>query len=143
METAMRPTGKTTATSENGPLLAAARAGDQEAFAALTETYRRELQVHCYRMLGSFEDSQDLVQETLLRAWSKRATFEGRSSFRAWLYRIATNACLDSLQRRDRVVPAATAQEPVFEVPWLQPYPDRLLEPVTPDDQGPDQLVVN
>src|SRR5687767_11184505 len=94
---------------------------DEPAFSGLAERHRRELHVHCYRMLGSFEDAEDTVQETFLRAWRGRATFEGRSTFRAWLYRIATNACLDLLARcRPR---AATGGE----VLWLQPYPDRLL----------------
>ena len=87
------------------------------------ERHRRELHVHCYRMLGSFEDAEDTVQETFLRAWRRRETFEGRSTFRAWLYRIATNACLDLLAKRR---PAPTARR--REVPWLQPYPDRLLD---------------
>lgn len=88
------------------------------AFAALVERHRRELQLHCYRMLGSFEDSEDLVQETFLRAWRRRASFtpRGTSSVRAWLYRIATNACLDELRRRPR------RPEPV------QPFPDALVE---------------
>src|SRR3954454_2758862 len=82
----------------------AIRAGEESAFVSLVERYRRELQVHCYRMLGSLEDSEDLVQETFLRAWRKRASFgsDGRSSVRAWLYRIATNACLDVLRSRPR-----------------------------------------
>src|ERR671932_2561130 len=91
----------------------AVRAGDEPAFTALAERYRRELHVHCYRMLGSFEDSEDLVQETFLRAWRGRATFEGRSSLRAWLYKIATNACLDALDKRPRTV------SPSGEVLWL------------------------
>jgi RNA polymerase sigma-70 factor (TIGR02960 family) len=95
---------------------------DEAAFSGLAERHRRELHVHCYRMLGSFEDAEDAVQETFLRAWRRRETFEGRSTFRAWLYRIATNASLDLLARR-RPEPATGG-----EVRWLQPYPDRLLD---------------
>ncbi|GAA1612809.1 hypothetical protein GCM10009828_045940 [Actinoplanes couchii] len=99
-------------------------------FSALAEQHRRELHVHCYRMLGSFEDAEDTVQETFLRAWRRRETFEGRSTFRAWLYRIATNACLDLL--------AKVRPEPAVggEVQWLQPYPDRLL------DEQPEALAI-
>ncbi|MCF6378738.1 RNA polymerase subunit sigma-70 [Nocardioides KLBMP 9356] len=97
-------------------------------FTALVERHRRELHVHCYRMLGSFDDAEDAAQETFLRAWRRRETFEGRSTFRAWLYRIATNACLDMLARR-RPEPATGG-----EVLWLQPYPDRLLDELTADD---------
>jgi RNA polymerase sigma-70 factor (ECF subfamily) len=126
---------------------------DQSAFAALVEPHRRELQVHCYRMLGSFEDSEDLVQETFLRAWRARASFdsEGPSSFRAWLYRIATNACLDVLRGRSRRVmppdlgpagdPTAPPPPPA-ELPWLQPYPDRLLEAIAPPEDQPDAVAV-
>lgn len=95
---------------------------EEPAFTALAERHRRELHVHCYRMLGSFDDAEDAVQETFLRAWRRRETFEGRAPFRAWLYRIATNACLDLLARR-RPEPATGG-----EVRWLQPYPDRLLD---------------
>src|SRR3954453_10992785 len=97
---------------------------DEPEFSRLAEQHRRELHVHCYRMLGSFEDAEDTVQETFLRAWRRRETFEGRSTFRAWLYRIATNACLDLLAKV-RPEPATGG-----EVPWLQPYPDRLLDEV-------------
>jgi RNA polymerase sigma-70 factor (ECF subfamily) len=137
--------------TEDALVLAAARAGDETAFGALVERYQRELQVHCYRMLGSFEDSEDLAQETFLRAWRKRESFEGRSTFRAWLYRIATNACLDFLDRHPRrplprqVIATPGSQAPAHppaEIPWLQPYPDRLLEPIAPSDAEPDAALV-
>ena len=108
---------------------------DEATFADHTERHRRELQLHCYRMLGSLDESEDLVQETFLRAWRRRETYAGRASFRAWLYRIATNACLDALERRPRRPQAA-------EVPWLQPYPDALLEGIPASDDGPDAMVV-
>jgi RNA polymerase sigma-70 factor (TIGR02960 family) len=138
---------------EQDAVVAAATGGDQVAFAGLAERYRRELQVHCYRMLGSFQDAEDLVQETLLRAWRRRQQFQGRSSFRAWLYRIATNACLDALASRSRrilpyqVAPptdprAASPPSPDYEIAWLQPYPDRLLDQVAPGDAEPDAQVV-
>jgi RNA polymerase sigma-70 factor (ECF subfamily) len=146
---------------DNGPtaphvgsaIVAAARVGDAAAFTALVERHRRELQVHCYRMLGSIEDSEDLVQETFLRAWRKRASFrlEGRWSFRGWLYRIATNACLDTLAERPRrvlphdVVPAADPNvepPPTTDLPWLEPYPDALLESVRSPDPGPHEAAV-
>ena len=132
---------------EDDTVLAAATAGDQAAFGGLVGRYRRELQVHCYRMLGSFEDSEDMVQETFLRAWRKRATFKGRSSFRAWLYGIATNACLDNLAAHPRRVArheragTSTVVLP-SEVPWLQPYPDHLLEELAAGDDDPDAAVV-
>ncbi|GAA0927899.1 RNA polymerase subunit sigma-70 [Pseudonocardia zijingensis] len=112
-----------------------------EEFAAVVERHRRELRVHCYRMLGSFDEAEDLVQETFLRAWKAVDAFEGRASVRAWLYRIATNACLDALDgRARRVLPydlrppsdAGTALPARTDVPWLQPFPDRLL----PGDAG-------
>jgi len=128
--------------AEGGDLVAAARTGDEFAFSALVERYRRELQVHCYRMLGSYEDSEDLVQETFLRAWRKRKSFQGRSTFRAWLYGIATNACLDALKRRPRAVAAPGEAPALAEVPWLQPYPDRLLESIASSDDGPEGEIV-
>ncbi|GAA2984975.1 RNA polymerase subunit sigma-70 [Streptosporangium longisporum] len=137
--------------TEDATILADALAGDETAFGTLAERYRRELRVHCYRMLGSFEESEDLVQETFLRAWRRRETFEGRSTFRAWLYRIATNACLDLLDRhprrpRPREAPVlATPGVPspsATEVFWLRPYPDRLLEPAASPDDEPDAEVV-
>ena len=117
---------------------------DEAAFAALTEPYRRELHVHCYRMLGSFDDAEDLVQETLLRAWRGRAGFEGRSTIRTWLYRIATNACLDYLEsksRRLQSLDSPQGEEP-NAVEWLQPYPDRLLDQIASRDAEPDSLVI-
>jgi RNA polymerase sigma-70 factor (ECF subfamily) len=134
-----------------GAVVAAARAGDERAFATLAERYRAELQVHCYRMLGSLQDAEDLVQETLLRAWTKRASFQGRSTFRAWLYGIATNACLDALRRRPRRVlpsqlfPPADPTAPLLpaaDLPWLQPYPDRLLDGIAPTEEEPDAALV-
>jgi RNA polymerase sigma-70 factor (ECF subfamily) len=118
-------------------VVAAARAGDEAAFASLVEPYRRELQVHCYRMVGSYEDSEDLVQETFLRAWRSRESFEGRSTFRAWLYRIATNASLDFLERQQRPPVENTA-----DVTWLQPFPDRLLD-AAPSAEEPEEAVVS
>ncbi|MEW2167844.1 RNA polymerase subunit sigma-70 [Streptomyces sp. NPDC007084] len=108
---------------------------DEAVFSGLVERHRRELHVHCYRMLGSFEDAEDTVQETFLRAWRRRETFEGRSTFRAWLYRIATNACLDLLARC-RPEPATGG-----EVPWLQPYPDRLLDELPAGDADEPEAV--
>jgi len=120
-------------------VVAAARAGDEAAFAALVGPHRRALHVHCYRMLGSFEEAEDAVQEALLRAWRGRDTFEGGAGFRAWLYRIATNACLDAIRRSRRRVPSLSS---FVELPWLQPYPDRLLDEVAPADEEPDAVVV-
>ena len=107
-------------------------------FAALAERHRRELHVHCYRMLGSFEEAEDLVQETLLRAWRGRAGLERDEWFRAWLYKIATNACLDKIKRDDRRVPSLASFR---DVPWLQPYPDHLLDEVAATADGPDAVV--
>ncbi|KOX28069.1 RNA polymerase sigma70 factor [Saccharothrix sp. NRRL B-16348] len=103
-------------------------------FTREAERYRHELRVHCYRLLGSFDEAEDLVQETFLKAWRARDTFEGRSSFRAWLYRIATNACLDVINRRP--AHGVTDEMPAADVPWLQPFPDALL------DAEPDVEVV-
>jgi RNA polymerase sigma-70 factor (ECF subfamily) len=110
---------------------------DQAAFERLTERHRRELHVHCYRMLASFDEAEDAVQETFLRAWRSRDTFEGEHA-RAWLYRIATNTCLDAIRKRGRQVPELHS---VAEVPWLQPYPDRLLDEVAAADDEPDAVV--
>jgi RNA polymerase sigma-70 factor (TIGR02960 family) len=124
---------------EQDPVVAAATAGDEAAFASLVERHRRELHVHCYRMLGSFEEAEDTVQETFLRAWRKRESFDGGPGFRAWLYRIATNASLDAIRHSSRRVASLGS---FAEVPWLQPYPDRLLDEVAPSDAEPDAVVV-
>ena len=124
--------------SKEAEHLAAARSGDATQFSELTEPYRRELRVHCYRILGSSHEAEDLVQETFLRAWKRLSTYEGRASFRAWLYKIATNACLDFLdQRRSRRLlpfdvspasePNASILPPVAEMTWLEPFPDEWL----------------
>ncbi|HEX6653975.1 MAG TPA: RNA polymerase subunit sigma-70 [Thermoleophilaceae bacterium] len=105
-------------------------------FVREVERHRRELQLHCYRMLGNLEESEDMVQETMLRAWRRRATFEGRASLRAWLYRIATNACLDALRRSPRRAGEHRS------IPWLQPIPDELLEEAAASDAQPDAAVV-
>jgi RNA polymerase sigma-70 factor (ECF subfamily) len=122
-----------------------ARAGDHQAFAALADPYRPELQLHCYRILGQVQDAEDAVQETLLSAWRAVESFEERSTLRSWLYRIATNRCLNMLRdsgRRPRTAPelAYTPPEPTRygEVLWLEPYPDALLEGIADGAAGPE-----
>jgi RNA polymerase sigma-70 factor (ECF subfamily) len=129
-------------------LLESARRGDRDAFETLTEPFRKELQLHCYRMLGSIHDAEDLVQETLLRAWRGLAEFEGRASLRSWLYRIATNACLNALASRtsaQRRLPqelgppsSAPPKAAAEDVPWLEPYPDAALAGVSATPLGPE-----
>jgi RNA polymerase sigma-70 factor (ECF subfamily) len=123
-----------------------ARAGDPEAFRELTEPYRRELQVHCYRMLGSFQDAEDVLQDTLMAAWQGLGGFEGRASLRTWLYRIATNRCLNALRAASRR-PAREWDVPEVEPPeatrlgevvWLEPFPDALLEGAIGVPPGPE-----
>jgi RNA polymerase sigma-70 factor (TIGR02960 family) len=125
--------------------LVRARAGDEQAFQDLTDPYRRELQAHCYRMLGSLTDAEDILQETLLAAWRGLPGFEGRSSLRSWLYRIATNTCLNAIRADTRRVPSEP--RPPFQPPeptrreeirWLQPYPDALLEGIADPAPGPE-----
>ncbi|WP_440106494.1 sigma-70 family RNA polymerase sigma factor [Streptosporangium sp. H16] len=119
-------------------LITRARAGDGEAFRELTEPYRHELQVHCYRMLGSFQDAEDALQDALLAAWQGLHGFEGRASIRTWLYRIATNRCLDARRSAGRRpakewdMPEVDPPAPTRpgEVVWLEPYPEALLEGV-------------
>jgi RNA polymerase sigma-70 factor (TIGR02960 family) len=122
-----------------------AREGDERAFRELTEPYRRELQVHCYRMLGSLTDAEDMLQETLLAAWRGLGGFEERVSLRSWLYRIATNQCLNVLRAASRravpePIPPFTVPEPTQrdEITWLQPYPDALLEGIADTSPGPE-----
>ena len=120
--------------------LEAARRGNSREFSQLAEPYRRELQVHCYRILGSTHDAEDMVQETMLRAWKRLKTYEGRASFRAWLYKIATNVCLDTLDKRRRRAkrllpnnlfspadPQKPIEPPMTEILWLEPLPDEWL----------------
>ena len=126
--------------------VAAALAGDQNEFSDLVEPYRHELQVHCYRMLGSLHEAEDMVQETFLRAWRRLETYAGRASLRAWLYRIATNVCLDALEKRPRrtlpvrsqppAEPSALPAPPLTELIWLEPFPDDLLDDVEPTPEA-------
>jgi RNA polymerase sigma-70 factor (ECF subfamily) len=132
----MAPAPKIESATES-ELLDAARAGSEDAFGRLVEPYRAELHAHCYRMLGSLHDAEDALQDALLRAWRGIATFEGRSSLRSWLYKIATNASLDAIGRRPkRVLPIDYGQQadphlgsggPVVESVWVEPYPDETL----------------
>jgi RNA polymerase sigma-70 factor (TIGR02960 family) len=134
------------ATVMTGDLISRARAGESDAFRELTEPYRRELRVHCYRMLGSFQDAEDAMQDTLLAAWKGLGGFEERSSLRTWLYRIATNRCLNarrSVSRRPAKewdVPGVAPPEParLGEAVWLEPFPDALLEGVIDVPLGPE-----
>jgi RNA polymerase sigma-70 factor (ECF subfamily) len=125
--------------------IAAFQSGDADAFTRIAKCHGRELHVHCYRMIGSIDDADDLVQETLMRAWTRRASYEGRAGVRAWLYRIATNACIDFVRARaarpaghddERGAPSYT------RFPWMQPYPDALLEAPVSDRELPDLQTV-
>jgi RNA polymerase sigma-70 factor (ECF subfamily) len=138
---------RTASTADERELLEAARRGDGDAYGQLVQPYRPELHAHCYRMLGSVTDAEDAVQEALLRAWRGLSGFEGRSSLRSWLYKIATNACLKAIERRPKRVlpvdyaPAADPHdgpgEPLLESVWVEPYPDGKLGleggPATPE----------
>jgi RNA polymerase sigma-70 factor (TIGR02960 family) len=127
-------------------LISRARAGDSDAFRELTEPHRRELQVHCYRMLGSFQDAEEALQDTLLSAWQGLGGFQGRASLRTWLYRIATNRCLNALRSASRRpakewdVPEVDPPEPtrLGEVVWLEPFPDALLKGTIGVPLGPE-----
>ncbi|WP_280468151.1 RNA polymerase subunit sigma-70 [Nocardia cyriacigeorgica] len=121
--------------AEEASFIEVVRSGDASRFALVTERHRRELQVHCYRMLANYEDAKDMTQETFLRAWHKRESFRGDAALRTWLYRIATNACLDFLDRRNGRIPVPSELSDA-EVLYLQPYPERML----PED--PQESVV-
>jgi RNA polymerase sigma-70 factor, ECF subfamily len=130
-------TASTSATAAERGLLEAAGGGDEDAFRRLVEPRRGELHAHCYRMLGSVHDAEDALQDALLRAWRGLSRFQGRSSLRSWLYKIATNTCLDVIERRPKRVlpidygPAADPHdgpgEPLVESVWVEPYPDEKL----------------
>ena len=132
--------------SVRAELMARARAGDGDAFADLTRPYRRELLVHCYRLLGSFQDAEDTLQDTLLSAWQGIGAFEERASLRTWLYRIATNRCLDARHAisrrpaREWNVPGVVPPEPtqLGDIPWIEPFPDTLLEKASENPPGPE-----
>jgi RNA polymerase sigma-70 factor (ECF subfamily) len=127
----------TSASTQERELLQAAQSGDQDAFRRLVEPHRAELHAHCYRMLGSLHDAEDALQDALLRAWKGLPRFEGRSAVRSWLYRIATNACLDAIARRPKRVlpidygpssePHTDPGEPLVESVWVEPYPDESI----------------
>jgi len=130
----------------NADLISRALAGDGQAFQALTEPHRRELHVHCYRMLGSFQDAEDALQEAMLAAWRGLEGFDGRASLRTWLYRIATNRCVDALRAGRRrppkqwEMPGIEPPEPTGygEISWLEPYPDALLDDAIGVSPGPE-----
>jgi len=142
----VREEGDAAVTAETADLISRARAGDGEAFRVLIEPYRRELHVHCYRMLGSVQDAEDVLQDTWLAVWQGLGAFEGRASFRTWLYRIATNRCLNARRSASRRrakewdVPNVEPPEPsrLGEVVWLEPIPDALLEGATDVPLGPE-----
>ena len=133
-------------TQDENTYLKAARAGNQEAFAQLIDPYRRQLLVHCYRILGSFEDAEDMLQETLVRVWKHLDSFERRSSLRTWLYKVATNACLDALDSRrvrglakelyPRGDPTSELPPPAKEVTWVEPFPTEAADSVWVHPEG-------
>jgi RNA polymerase sigma-70 factor, ECF subfamily len=131
---------------EQAKFLAASRGGDQDAFSQLAEPHRLELMTHCYRVLGSIEDAEDQVQETFLRAWRRLETYQERASFRAWLYKIATNACLDAMQRQPKRMlplelpgpsdPSAPLPAPILDPVWIEPYPDEWIAPAVSNPEA-------
>ena len=140
------PDGREEGGAVTADLLTRARSGDGDAFGRLVQPYRRELQVYCYRFLGSVADAEDVLQDTLLSAWQGLAGFEGRASIRTWLYRVATSRCVDALRsarRRPPVTPPPAGLEPpeptrLGELTWLEPYPDAWLEAVADAAPGPE-----
>ena len=114
---------------------------DEATFASVAEPLRRELHVHAYRMLGSYDEAEDAVQETFMRAWRNRESFNGSAAVRAWLYRITTNVCLDAIRRNKRR-PHSRSLESIGELPWIQPYPDRLLDEVAPPETDPPAIAI-
>ena len=139
-----------TESAEAIALAGAVRAGDEAAFNTVAERHRRELLIHCYRMLGSLQDAEDAVQDALLRAWKYRESLKEGAPVRPWLYRVATNACLDAIghdARRSALAAKSSAEAPgaplaPAEVTWLQPIPDAILEPTAPRDSEPETVVL-
>jgi RNA polymerase sigma-70 factor, ECF subfamily len=135
--------------AESIALTAAMRAGDEEAFNHLAVRHRRELLIHCYRMLGSLDDAEDAVQDALLRAWRYRESLKEGSPLRPWLYRVATNVCIDAIARDERrSILAAKSEEAeatpsTGEVEWLQPIPDSLVEPIAQRDADPEAIALS
>ncbi len=117
------------------------RRGDADVFDRISRRHFRELHVHCYRMIGSLDEAEDLVQETLLRAWRKRATYEGRATVRTWLYRIATNVCIEAIRKRSRRR-SENGDATVHPSPWLQPCPDAVLDVAAGEDEQPDARAI-
>lgn len=133
--------------AEATALTTAIRAGDEEAFNQLAARHRRELLIHCYRMLGSLDDAEDAVQEALLRAWRYRESLREGAPLRPWLYRVATNVCLDAISHDERrsilaQKSADGAQLSTDEVAWLQPIPDSVIEPIAPHDADPEAIAL-
>ena len=139
-----------TESAEANALAGAFRAGEESAFNSVAQRHRRELLIHCYRMLGSLQDAEDAVQDALLRAWKYRESLKEGAPVRPWLYRVATNACLDAIgrdARRSALAAKSSAEAPgaplaPAEVTWLQPIPDALLEPTVPRDSEPETVVL-
>jgi RNA polymerase sigma-70 factor (ECF subfamily) len=144
----MSDSGRRSESEEATALAAAIRGGDEPAFDRLAAGRRRELLVHCYRMLGSLDDAEDAVQEALLRAWRYRESLKEGMPLRPWLYRIATNVCLDSIARDERRSALAAkvgeggAAATIDEVAWIQPLPDAVIEPISPRDADPEAIAL-